>query len=126
MTKGEIEDLKYSSEYKKRLSETSEETPVAPSSDNKYKEWLTINIRYKKPAEEKSNLLEYAVGYDSYEEEPTDDFVFAAAVAEFGLLASHSEFPEDASVKNVKKALRSIDLNDEYKEEFFELVKEAE
>lgn len=126
MTKGEIEDLKYSSEYKKRLSETSKETPVAPSSDNKYKEWLTINIRYKKPAEEKSNLLEYAVGYDSYEEEPTDDFVFAAAVAEFGLLASHSEFPEDASVKNVKKALRSIDLNDEYKEEFFELVKEAE
>lgn len=126
MTKGEIEDLKYSSEYKKRLSETSEETPVAPSSDNKYKEWLTINIRYKKPAEEKSNLLEYAVGYDSYEEEPTDDFVFAAAVAEFGLLASHSEFPEDASVGSVKKALRSIDLNDEYKEEFFELVKEAE
>ena len=70
--------------------------------------------------------MEYAVGYDSYEQEPSDDFIFAAAVAEFGLLASHSEYPEDASVKSVKKALRSIDLDDEYKEEFLELVKEAE
>lgn len=66
------------------------------------------------------------MGYDSYEEGPSDDFIFAAAVAEFGLLASHSEYPEDASVKNVKRALKSIDLNDEYKEEFLELVLEAE
>lgn len=126
MTKGEIEDLKYSKEYKKRLDETTGETPAAPSSDSKYKEWLTISIRYKKPAEEESKLLEYPVGYDSYEEGPSDDFIFAAAVAEFGLLASHSEYPEDASVKNVKRALKSIDLNDEYKEEFLELVQEAE
>lgn len=126
MTKGEIADLKYSSEYKKRLDETEKKTPLAPSSGNQDKEWLTISIRYKKPAQEESKLLEYAVGYDSYEEGPSDDFIFAAAVAEFGLLASHSEYPEDASVKSVKKALRSIDLNDEYKEEFLELVKEAE
>lgn len=125
MTKGEVEDLKYSKEYKKRLDETGE-TPAAPSSDSKYKEWLTISIRYKKPAEDESKLLEYPVGYDSYEEGPSDDFIFAAAVAEFGLLASHSEYPEDASVKNVKRALKSIDLNDEYKEEFLELVLEAE
>lgn len=121
MTGDEIEDLKYSSEYKKRLDEAPEEA----SSDSKYKEWLTISVRYKKPAEEVSNLLEYPVGYDSYEEEPSDDFVFAAAVAEFGLLASHSEYPEDASVENVKKALKGIDLDDEYKEEFLALVNEA-
>lgn len=125
MTKGEIADLKYSKEYKKRLDETTGETPLAPSTNSKYKEWLTISIRYKKPAEDESNLLEYPVGYDSYEEGPSDDFIFAAAVAEFGLLASHSEYPEDASVKNVKRALKSIDLNDEYKEEFLELVLEA-
>lgn len=126
LTKGEIEDLKYSSEYKKRLEEEPAKTPPAPSADRKYKEWLTISIRYKKPAAEESNLLEYAVGYDSYQKTPTDDFVFAAAVAEFGLLASHSEYPEDASVKNVKKVLKSMDLQDEYKEEFLELVLEAE
>ncbi len=127
LTKGEIEDLKYSKEYKKRQKETPGETPSEPSSDNKYEEWLTISIRYKKPAEEESNLLEYPVGYDSYEEEPSDDFIFAGAVAEFGLLASHSEYPEDASVKNVKKALMGIDLyDDEYKAEFYELVLLAE
>lgn len=127
LTKGEIEDLKYSKEYKKRQKETSGETPSEPSSDNKYEEWLTISIRYKKPAEEESNLLEYPVGYDSYEEEPSDDFIFAGAVAEFGLLASHSEYPEDASVKNVKKALMGMDLyDDEYKAEFYELVLLAE
>lgn len=126
MTKGEIADLKYSSEYKKRLDETEKKTPLAPSSGNQDKEWLTISIRYKKPAQEESKLLEYAVGYDSYEEGPSDDFIFAAAVAEFGLLASHSEYPENASVKNVKKALRSIDLKDAYREEFLELVLEAE
>ena len=126
MTKGEIADLKYSSEYKKRLDETEKKTPLAPSSGNQDKEWLTISISYKKPAQEESKLLEYAVGYDSYEEGPSDDFIFAAAVAEFGLLASHSEYPESASVKNVKKALRSIDLKDAYREEFLELVLEAE
>ena len=127
LTKGEIEDLKYSKEYKKRQEETPGKTPSEPSSDNKYEEWLTISIRYKKPAEEESNLLEYPVGYDSYEEEPSDDFIFAGAVAEFGLLASHSEYPEDASVKNVKKALMGIDLyDDEYKAEFYELVLLAE
>ena len=47
-------------------------------------------------------------------------------MAAFGLLASHSENPEDATVKNVKKILKSIDLDDEYKEEFLELVKEVE
>lgn len=89
-------------------------------------EWLTISIRYKKPSEEESKLLEYPVGYECYTNKPSDDFIFAAAVAEFGLLASHSAYPEDASVKHVEKALNSIRLNDEYKEEFLELVEETE
>lgn len=90
------------------------------------KEWFTLSIRYKKPAEEESSLLAYPIGFENYMENPDDDFRFAGAVAEFGLLASHSENPEDASVKNVKKILKSIDLDDEYKEEFLELVKEVE
>lgn len=114
MSDEEIDDLKYSQEYKKEKS--------GAGSSAATKEWLTISIRYKKPAEEKSSLLEYPVGYECYTNKPVDDFVFAAAVAEFGLLASHSEYPEDASVKHVEKALKSIDLSDQYKEEFLELV----
>ena len=111
----EVDDLKYSKEY---IKEKGGEISSAAAK----KEWLTISIRYKKPAGDKSNLLEYPVGYECYTTRPSDDFVFAAAAAEFGLLASHSEYPEDASVRHVEKALRSVDLSDQYKKEFLKLV----
>lgn len=120
MSEEEINQLKYSDEYKKEYGEEKITSQAA------MKEWLTISIRYKKPSEKESNLLEYPVGYECYTNKPSDDFIFAAAVAEFGLLASHSAYLEDASVKHVEKALNSIRLNDEYKEEFLELVEETE
>ncbi|MGN1150811.1 MAG: von Willebrand factor type A domain-containing protein [Lachnospiraceae bacterium] len=120
MSEEEINRLKYSDEYKREYGEEEITSQAA------MKEWLTISIRYKKPSEEESKLLEYPVGYKCYTNKPSDDFIFAAAVAEFGLLASHSAYPEDASVKHVEKALNSIRLNDEYKEEFLELVEETE
>ena len=118
MTAREIEDLKYGNEYKKRVGET-------PAAGQKYKEWLTISIRYKKPAGNKSELSEYPIGYDSYRENPSDDFLFAASVAEFGLLASHSKYPEGASVENVRRTVKKLDLKDIYKAEFLELVEEV-
>lgn len=120
MSKDEISQLKYSDEYKEEFGKEEITSSAAT------KEWLTISIRYKKPAENKSNLLEYPVGYECYTEKPSDDFIFAAAVSEFGLLASHSAYPENASIKHVEKALNSIGLNDEYKEEFLELVEEIQ
>lgn len=117
LTKEEIENLRYSENYKMELGTTGEENPA------RKQEWLTLSVRYKKPAEEESNLLKYPISFDSYRTNPGDDFRFAAAVAEFGLLASHSEYCEDASLINVKKTLRAINLDDEYKEEFRELVK---
>ena len=129
LSEKEIEDLKYSDNYKKELEEQGQQEKqegFEEESNALTDEWFTLSIRYKKPAEDTSNLLQYPVGYECYEEEPSDDFRFAAAVAEFGLLASHSEYPEDASVKNVKKTLKSIDLDDDYKEEFLELVKECD
>lgn len=83
---------------------------------------LNLNIRFKKPSEETSKLLTYPVDFSSYKRNPGDDFCFQSAVAEFGLIASHSEYPEDADLDDVIDILESIDLNDEYKEEFLELV----
>lgn len=97
-----------------------------PITDLSEGEWLTLSIRYKKPAEDASNLLRYPVSYEDYQSSPDDDFVFAAAVAEFGLLASDSAYAGDASLKHVRSALKGITLDDEYKEEFYELVKMAE
>lgn len=127
LSEEDIEDLKYSDNYKKEMEEQGKQEGKANSGDSNAltEEWFTLSIRYKKPAEDESNLLQYPVGYECYETDPSDDFRFAAAVAEFGLLASHSEYQEDASVKNVKKVLKNIDLEDDYKEEFLELVKEC-
>lgn len=119
MTEREIKDLKYGSAYRRKLKETST-TPVDCG-----KEWLTISVRYKRPSGSRSELLEYPVGYECYQAKPSNDFLFAAAVAEFGLLASHSAYPEDASVENVRKTVKKLDLKDDYKIEFLELVEEA-
>lgn len=120
MREDEIDGLKYGNAYRRRLNETSA-TPFDCG-----KEWLTISVRYKRPADSRSELLEYPVGYERYQTKPSNDFTFAAAVAEFGLLASHSEYPEDASVDHVIKTIRNLDLKDSYKMEFLELVEEAE
>ena len=120
LSEEEIKGLKYEKNYKKELKEAGE------SSAALYEEWLTLSIRYKKPAEDASNLLRYPVSYEDYQSSPDDDFVFAAAVAEFGLLASDSAYAGDASLKHVRSALKGIILDDEYKEEFYDLVKMAE
>lgn len=122
LTEDEISGLRYGDEYQKRIKETKK----TPSSEGKYKEWLTISIRYKKPAGNVSQLLEYPVGYNSYWENPSADFRFAAAVAEFGLLASHSNYPENASLAHVRKTLKELDFKDVYKIEFLELVEQVE
>lgn len=116
----EIEDLKYSKEYRQELDNGKfDGVRNLPAS---MKEWMTLSIRYKRPAEKDSSILEYPIGYESYTSKPDEDFVFAAVVAEFGLLASHSRYPEGASMYHVDKTLRSMELTDKYREEFRELV----
>lgn len=119
LSEEETGDLKYGENYKKELGDSGSESKAAEE------EWLTVSVRYKKPAEDTSNLLQYPVSFDSYTYDPEEDFLFAASVAEFGLLASHSDYPEDASVEHVLSVLKKLDLEDEYKAEFAELVQEV-
>ena len=42
-------------------------------------EWLTVCVRYIKPGETQSNLLEYPISEESYTENPNDDWYFAAS-----------------------------------------------
>ncbi len=117
LTDKEIRDLKYQDAYRKKSGAKKESSAYR-------KEWLTISLRYKKPAGHVSTLLEYPVGYESYQNSPSEDFLFAAAVAEFGLLASHSAYPENASLTHVREVVQKLDLKDEYRAEFLELVQE--
>lgn len=116
----EIRSLKYADSF---VSEQAKQSLTSKSANN---EWLTINIRYKKPSDSKSSLLAYPVTNKSYTENPNDDFCFAAAVAEFGLIASGSSYQGNADLSHVVRTLRALDLNDEYKEEFLALTEELQ
>lgn len=59
--------------------------------------------------------------------EPSEDFYFAAAVAEFGLIVRDSAYKGDASFENVRELLGKVDTNeDDYKDEFVYLVKKLQ
>lgn len=116
----DTDSLRYADNYKKAQAKSTKgrnRTSIGRNS-----ELLTLSIRYKKPSENRSSLLTYPVTFASYTDRPSEDFIFQSAVAEFGLIASQSEYMGSADLDNVISALDSIRLNDEYKREFRDLV----
>lgn len=109
-----------------------EDTPLKYQDSSKSKgvengEWLNLKIRYKEPEGEESILKEYPVTEKAYMKKPTQDFYFAAAVAEFGLILRDSEYKGSASFDNVRELLKKVDTDsDDYKDEFSYLVKKLE
>ncbi len=90
-------------------------------------EWLNIKIRYKEPDKEESKLCAYPVMEEIYTKNPSQDFYFAAAVAEFGLIVRDSAYKKDASFENVRELLAKVDTEaDDYKDEFKYLVKKLQ
>ena len=59
-------------------------------------------------------------------ENPSEDFLFAGAVAEFGMLLNRSEYAGDIGYGDVTALLKRTSLDDDYREEFFSLVKIAQ
>ena len=89
---------------------------------------MTLKLRYKKPDEDKSQLIVHRIREkDIKEEELSDNFTFAAAVAEFGMLLRDSEFKANSSYDHVMEAARSARGEDEegYRIEFIRLVETA-
>lgn len=90
-------------------------------------EWLNLKIRYKEPDGSESILKEYPVTEDMYEKKPSEDFYFAAAVAEFGMILRDSGYKGEASIENVRALLKNVDTEkDDYKDEFVYLVKKVQ
>lgn len=92
-------------------------------------ELMTIKFRYKKPSEDNSRLLEVAVKDQQLSiHAASDNFRFAAAVAEFGMLLRNSEFRSTASYDNVLLLARKSKGNDEegYRSEFIQLVENVQ
>ncbi len=86
-------------------------------------EYATLSVRYKDPGESKSNLFDVVIDEDDYNNDPSDDFLFASAVAEFAQILADSDNKGDATLEDVKDMLEELDItDDEYKEEFEYLV----
>ena len=92
-------------------------------------EVCTVKLRWKKPDGDTSVLREIPVAEKTVASEtPSADFRFAAAVAEFALLASDSKFKGAASFASVLERARSAKGEDAegYRAEFIRLVETAE
>ncbi len=89
-------------------------------------EWLTLSTRYKEPGGEKSALQTDVIDETALTDAPSGDFLFASAVAEFGMILSESEYKGDADYNSVLALLKQAPLSDAYREEFFSLVKIAQ
>lgn len=88
-------------------------------------DYCTVKIRYKEPDGEKSKESEYPVAGDTYTSNPSEDFQFAARVAQFGMILKQSKYDGDSNLEDVLEGLSELDLDDEYKMEFYFLVKMA-
>ncbi|MBQ9039539.1 MAG: VWA domain-containing protein [Clostridia bacterium] len=89
-------------------------------------EWLTLSTRYKEPGSQTSQLQTDVIDDTAMSDAPSGDFLFASAVAEFGMILSNSEYKGNASYDTVLDLLKQAPLNDAYREEFFSLVKIAQ
>ena len=90
----------------------------APESD----EWLTCTMRCKPAGKDEVLERELVVDKGDYADDPGDDWRFAGAVIEFGMLARESTFAGSATIDTVEQTLKSMHLNDE-REGFFDLVR---
>lgn len=91
-------------------------------------ELLTVKARYKKPDEETSVKFEYAVdGNPVRFSKTSENFRFAASVAEFGLLISDSKFKGNRSFDNIIQTALSAKGKDVegYRAEFINIVRMA-
>ena len=112
-----VDPLKYQNKDKP-LSKTSHTDEI-----------MTVKFRYKAPDGDVSKLIEHPLKDDQLSIGKTsDNFRFAASVAEFGMLLRNSEFKVNASYDNIIKASKKAKGNDEegYRSEFIRLVENAQ
>ena len=87
-------------------------------------ELMTVSIRYKKPDGDQSILTETVIDQENYNENPSTNFQFASAVAEFALILKNSEYRGNATLNQVIGRAEDAIGEDEFglRQEFVELV----
>ncbi len=122
---GTESDLLEDTDPLKYQAANDNEMVVAKFSD----ELLTIKFRYKAPSKDKSDLISYTVKDEDISFAKTsDNFRFAAAVANFAMLLRNSEYKGNTNyTKVLAMAYAAIGADVEgYRKECIELIKTAE
>lgn len=113
--------IEISSEQEIPETELKYQSETTPSDSD---EWLTVNIRYKEPDQDNSQLLSLPVDDSIYSSEMPENLLFASSVAMFGMLLRDSQWKGIASYDTILNNLSDQNFsNDEYKDEFIALVK---
>lgn len=86
-------------------------------------EFATVSVRYKEPGKNQSKLKSYVVDEENFTKAPSDDFVFASLAAEFAMILSDSPHKGTATLEGIIDEYSKLDIHDEYKEEFYYLVR---
>ncbi len=87
-------------------------------------EWMMVSLRYKEPEADDSTKVNFPITSQCYTKRANCDTLFAAYVAECGMILNGSEYVEDLSMQDVVKQVDSLSLDDEYKEEFAQLIRQ--
>ncbi|MCL2089171.1 MAG: VWA domain-containing protein [Oscillospiraceae bacterium] len=95
---------------------------ITPTGSDDY---MTIKVRYKRPNDYESRLTEMTVTKNYYTRTPSQNFVFASAVAEFGLILTDSNYMGNANLTSVVYRADRSKGEDSFglRQEFVELVK---
>ncbi len=105
------------------------DTADGGSADPPYNgELMTVKLRYKDPEGDVSKLIELPVTDEGLTiDDASDDFVFAASVASFGMMLRGSAHTPDLSFDSVLEMAKSAMGEDPfgYREEFIQLVEKA-
>jgi len=90
-------------------------------------EIMTVKLRYKKPNEEVSQLIEKTVTQAQVTENPSENFRFASAVAEFGMLLRNSQYKGEANFQSMLGRAKAAQGSDEfgYRQELIGLAQKA-
>ena len=95
------------------------QTSTATGSDD----LMLVKIRYKNPDSDESILSEYPVASD-LSENTSDDYRFASAVAQLGMLLNKSEYAENITLDSIIEQARAALGSDKFglRNEFVQLV----
>lgn len=89
---------------------------------------MTVKLRYKKPDGDVSMLIVNKIKENDRKQNNSNNFTFACAVAEFGMLLRESEFKANSSYSAVMELAKNAKGEDKegYRSEFMKLVETAD